>query len=126
MLAMTSEQGREIFDNLCLLVDGKRASAWTAQSDPFLALEELSEWSQQENNSRNESSRTDAFLLGYCLFTGGMIPMRGIRFLDGYVRPDAWVIGALLKAARLSVDDAAKSFVVTKKGWDRVCLSMEC
>ncbi|WP_224393523.1 hypothetical protein [Ensifer adhaerens] len=101
-------------------MDGKRASAWTVRATPFFELDKFEAWGQNANNAKGESSRTDAFLFGYTLFSGGSIPMRGIKFSDGFLRPDAWVIGSLVKSGRLEVDEPAALFVVTQLGWDRI------
>ncbi|TCA40092.1 hypothetical protein E0H72_21835 [Rhizobium leguminosarum bv. viciae] len=120
VLPISCENARVIFDNICLRIDGKKASAWTSQATPFSDLETIEDWGQEANNAKNETSRTDAFLFGYTLFTGGKIPMRGIQFNNGYVRPDAWVVGALLKSDRISVDPSAKMFELTELGWERL------
>ncbi|MBY2965541.1 hypothetical protein HF251_23060 [Rhizobium leguminosarum] len=120
VLPISCENARVIFDNICLRIDGKKASAWTSQATPFSDLETIEAWGQEANNAKNESSRSDAFLFGYTLFTGGKIPMRGIQFSDGFVRPDAWVVGALLKSDRLSVQATTKGFELTGSGWERV------
>ncbi|PDT17628.1 hypothetical protein CO670_07815 [Rhizobium sp. J15] len=120
VLPISCENARVIFDNICLRIDGKKASAWTSQAAPFLDLETIEAWGQEANNAKNEKSRTDAFLFGYTLFTGGRIPMKGIQFSDGYVRPDAWVVGALLKSDRIFCNPSAKMFELTEHGWDRL------
>ncbi|TCL91853.1 hypothetical protein C8J38_105156 [Rhizobium sp. PP-WC-2G-219] len=120
MILMPSSAAREIFDNICKKIHGKRASAWTFRAAPFAELETYAAWQQEANDAKNESSRSDAFLFGYVLFTGGTIPMRGIRFSDGYVRPDVWVVGSLIKSGRLQHDDTRKIFEVTEHGWERI------
>ncbi len=106
-----------IIDRTCRAVDGKVSSSKPFSQIPFDDFADYIDWGKDNNDSQNDTNRTRALFLSYVLLNGSRIPMQGTRTLDGWVRPDKWVAGALVKKGYLRVDLAANELVVTVSGW---------
>jgi hypothetical protein len=118
MLDLNEKTARRIIDAVALAIDGKPASAKTFSDKPFIELSDLGAWGQQENNSINDTTRTDALSVAYLLLSGGRIPLQGIAVDGAYLRPDKWVVGALVKKGRAEEDKTTSELVLTSNGWE--------
>lgn len=118
MLDINEETARRIIDAIAIAIDHKPSSAKTFSPGPFTELEEFTSWGQQNNNSLNDTTRTDALTVAYLLFSGGRISLQGIEMNGVWFRPDKWIVGALVKKGRARVDEASKEVVFTQEGWE--------
>ena len=118
MLNMNEKTARRIIDAIAVAIDGKPSSAKTFAPGAFTDLSDFSSWGQQNNDSHNDTTRTDALTVAYLLFSGGRIPLSGIEISGAYFRPDKWIIGALVKKGRAEIDDGTKEVVFTQHGWE--------
>ncbi|WP_438749997.1 hypothetical protein [Pararhizobium sp. O133] len=118
MLDMNESTARRIIDAIAVAIDGKPSSAKTFAPAPFTELADFDSWGQQNNNSLNDTTRTDALTVAYLLLSGGRIPLQGIQVQGAFFRPDKWIVGALVKKGRAQVDASGKYVVFTQDGWD--------
>lgn len=125
MLDIDKETASRIIDALAIAIDGKRSSAKTFNSAPYGSLAVYGNWGQDQNDSKNDTTRTRALLLAYLIFSGGRIPLTGIEMDGAYFRPDVWVAGALVKKGYLVVDEAQNEFRVSLEGWELVAETLE-
>ncbi|MER9064852.1 hypothetical protein [Mesorhizobium sp. M0698] len=125
MLDIDRETASRIIDALALAIDKKPSSAKPFSSAPYDSLAVYGDWGQDNNDSKNDTTRTRALFLSYLIFSGGRIPLRGIEMDGTWHRPDIWVAGALVKKGHLVVDDDAGEFHVTPEGWAFVADTLE-
>lgn len=125
MLNLDETNARRIIDAISNAIDGKDASAKTFASAPFDLLSDFAAWGQENNNSQKETTRTDALTVAYLIFTGGRIPLTGVQMGERWFRPDKWVIGALAKKGRATVDEQKAEIVLTTAGWSWVADILE-
>lgn len=118
MINLNEATARRIIDAIANAIDGKPASAKTFSSDAFTDLADFESWGQANNDSINDTNRTDALTVAYLLFSGGSIPLSGISMSGTYFRPDKWIIGALVKKGRAAVDESGQNVVFTQLGWN--------
>ncbi|MBK5567417.1 hypothetical protein [Ensifer sp. SSB1] len=125
MLDLDEATARRIIDAVANAIDGKDASAKTFGGTPFDLLSEFDAWGQGNNNSKNDTTRTDALTIAYLLFTGGRIPLTGIQMDGVWFRPDKWIIGALVKKGRAIIDEQKQEIALTAAGWSWVAGVLE-
>lgn len=125
MLRMSEATARRIIDAIAMAIDGKPSSAKTFAPAPFSEMAEFDAWGQQSNNSLTETTRTDALTVAYLLLSGGRIPLQGIEVQGAFFRPDKWIIGALVKKNRVTIDTSAKEAVFTPQGWEWIAEVLE-
>lgn len=118
MLAMNEATMRRLIDAVAVAIDGKRSSAKTFSPAPFTDLKDFASWGQDDNDSNNDTTRTDALTVAYLLISGGRIPLQGIQLQGAYFRPDKWIIGALVKKGRAQIDPNLGEVVFTQQGWE--------
>ncbi|TBH09915.1 hypothetical protein [Rhizobium leguminosarum] len=118
MLNLNEAAARRIVDAIAIAIDGKPSSAKTFSAAPFTELTDFTSWGQQNNDSNNDTKRTDALTVAYLLFSGGRIPLSGIEMHGTYFRPDKWIIGALVKKGRAEPDASGKNILFTQTGWE--------
>lgn len=118
MLDMNEKTARRIIDAIAVAIDEKPASAKTFSPGPFTELSDFNSWGQQNNNSLNDTTRTDALTVAYLLFSGGRIPLQGIEMRGAWFRPDKWIMGALVKKGRARIDESTNEVVFTQGGWE--------
>ncbi len=118
MLQLNEQTARRIIDALAMAIDGKPSSAKTFSAEPFREIPDLSWW--KDYRPPNDTTRTEALTLAYLLFSGGRIPLQGLQIRNAFFRPDKWIIGAMVKKGRASIDEEKNEIVFTQTGWDWV------
>lgn len=118
MLDLNEPTARRIIDAIAITIDGKPSSAKTFSDGPFTELSDFNAWDQQQNNSLNDTKRTDALTVAYLLFSGGRLPLQGIEMRGSWFRPDKWIVGALVKKGRAVIDQTSNEVVFTQTGWE--------
>jgi hypothetical protein len=118
MLHISEQTARRIIDALAIAIDGKPSSAKTFSAEPFEEIPDLSWW--EDYTPPNDTSRTEALTVAYLLFSGGRIPLQGLQMRDAFFRPDRWIVGALVKKGRATIDNTNSEIVFTQAGWDWV------
>lgn len=117
-ITLNRQAAEAIINALALKIDGKPSSSKPFSEVPYDGLSSYDNWGQSHNDSKNDTPRTKALLTAYVMFCGGRIPLRGIPLVQGYIRPDLWVAGALVKKGYWTVDTEAEEFVMTQQGWE--------
>ncbi|ESX02349.1 hypothetical protein NKJ16_29440 [Mesorhizobium sp. M0179] len=99
MLDIERDTATRIIDAIAVAIDGKIPSSKSFNQFPYENLADYGNWSQDNNDSKNNTPRTRALFMAYLIFSGGRIPLRGIEMHGTFFRPDVWVAGALVKKA---------------------------
>lgn len=120
-MQLTQSQAEQLIDACCLKWQGKEASAKTFRNLPFNDLQAWSDWHQEENDATRLTERTRGMLVAYALLSGGSLPFVGVQLADAWFRPDAWVMGALVKLGLFIPLHDEGRFELTPRGWSVLC-----
>lgn len=96
-----------------MAIDKKPSSAKTFQKAPFTDEADLSWWTRYDKPM--DTRRTEALTIAYLIFSGGRIPMQGIRMQDAYFRPDQYIVGAFLKNGRFHHDESTGELISLRR-----------
>ncbi len=125
MATIDAETGLKILHAACVAIDGKAASTFKPETEPY-SHRTFADFKQQTNDSTaTPTTRTKAMLLAFTLYSAGRIPYEGVKTGDRWLVLDDWVAGALVKWHYAVPDDDARALIVTPKGWQLIASTLE-
>lgn len=128
-MMLTSEKALQLYDAMCLCIDGGRPSSHrkaydhpntefdTSRTECWLVTKNEPRTIRMDNPLKEDATRKNAYLRFYVAMCGEHIPAAGIPTTDGkFIHLDVGVMKSLLLYGLIMLEDS--TFHLTKRGRD--------